>query len=174
MRFTSRLAVTAAALAFFAAPVVASTLLDDAVITASVKAALLAHPAAKAHQIDVETRDGIVQLNGYVDSAAGKTAAARVANVVSGVKGVDNNLTVDAGKRAPSVAVEDAAVTARVKTALGKEPTTKATGINVDARDGTVLLNGYVDSESARTRATEVAGAVDGVRHVENRLTVEL
>jgi osmotically-inducible protein OsmY len=41
---------------------------DDTVTTAAVKSALIADPVTKAHQIDVETFKGTVQLNGFVDT----------------------------------------------------------------------------------------------------------
>ena len=47
---------------------------DDSVTTGRVKAALIADPVTKAHQIDVETFKGTVQLNGFVDTAASKDA----------------------------------------------------------------------------------------------------
>ena len=51
--------------------------IDDTVITAKVKSALIADPETKARQIDVEVFRGTVQLNGFVDNAAEKSAAAR-------------------------------------------------------------------------------------------------
>lgn len=68
--------------------------LDDGVITTKVKAALIGDSRTKAHQIDVTTRSGIVQLGGFVDSATAKSAAAEVAESVEGVKSVQNGLNV--------------------------------------------------------------------------------
>ena len=64
---------------------------DDTVTTAEVKAALIADPTTKAHQIDVETFKGTVQLNGFVDSAASKERASEVARKQKGVTAVRNN-----------------------------------------------------------------------------------
>jgi hyperosmotically inducible protein len=68
--------------------------IDDSILTAKVKAALIADSATKAHQINVETQEGIVQLSGFVDNAAAKSAATNVAKSVSGVKDVKNELSV--------------------------------------------------------------------------------
>jgi len=68
--------------------------IDDGMITSKVKAALIGDSRTKAHQIDVNTREGIVQLGGFVDSAAAKAAAAEVAESVDGVKNVQNRLEV--------------------------------------------------------------------------------
>jgi osmotically-inducible protein OsmY len=65
---------------------------DDSVITGKVKAALVADPATKAHQISVETFKGTVQLNGFVDDTTARKRAAEIASNVDGVKDVQNNL----------------------------------------------------------------------------------
>ena len=72
----------------------AGEVIDDSVLTAKVKTALIASPDTKAHQINVETKEGIVQLSGFVDSNAAKTAATTVAKSVTGVKDVKNELSV--------------------------------------------------------------------------------
>ena len=70
-------------------------------------------------------------------------------------------------------AVDDAAITAKVKTALTAEPGLKALQINVDTANGIVTLSGAVDSPTNLDRATQVAQAVQGVKSVDNRLTVK-
>jgi hyperosmotically inducible protein len=71
---------------------------DDGMVTAKVKAALIADGRTKAYQINVDTRQGIVQLGGFVDTAEAKAAASEVAKTVSGVKTVNNSLQVKAPK----------------------------------------------------------------------------
>src|SRR3954466_15316824 len=95
---------------------------DDTVTTAEVKAALIADPVTKAHQIDVETFKGTVQLNGFVDSAASKERATTVAKATEGVKAVHNNLTVDAKGRSGEQVVDDSTITTKVKAALAGDP----------------------------------------------------
>jgi hyperosmotically inducible protein len=68
--------------------------IDDSILTGKVKAALIASDETKAHQINVETKGGVVQLSGFVDDAAAKTAATSVAKSVTGVKDVKNELSV--------------------------------------------------------------------------------
>lgn len=67
---------------------------DDSVITGKVKAALVADPTTKAHQIEVETFKGTVQLSGFVDSAESRSRAAALAKNVEGVKDVKNSLAL--------------------------------------------------------------------------------
>jgi len=68
--------------------------IDDTVLTAKVKTALIESSETKAHQINVETDHGVVQLSGFVDNAAAKSAATSVAKSVTGVKDVKNELSV--------------------------------------------------------------------------------
>src|SRR5215207_878596 len=70
----------------------AGRVVDDSVITGKVKAALVADPTTKAHQITVETFKGVVQLSGFVDSSEARSRAAQVAEQVEGVKDVKNAL----------------------------------------------------------------------------------
>jgi len=70
----------------------AGRVVDDSVITGKVKAALVADPTTKAHQISVETFKGVVQLSGFVDTSEAKMRATQVAETVEGVKNVKNDL----------------------------------------------------------------------------------
>jgi len=67
---------------------------DDSVITAKVKAALVKDPAVSALAVSVETRKGIVLLSGFVDSDSQARRAAEIAAGVQGVVSVKNGLTV--------------------------------------------------------------------------------
>ena len=68
--------------------------LDNGALTAKVKTALLAAADVKAMQIDVDSKDGVVTLNGHQESVAAVDRAAAVARGTDGVKSVDNKLTV--------------------------------------------------------------------------------
>jgi hyperosmotically inducible periplasmic protein len=148
--------------------------IDDSVTTGRVKAALIADPVTKAHQIDVETFKGTVQLNGFVDSSASKEQAAKVAKNTKGVTVVRNNLTVrtDSGPSG-SERVDDAAITAKVKAALAGDPRTKAHQVNVETREGAVQLSGFVDTSEAKATAADLARNVDNVKSVDNEIDVK-
>ena len=68
--------------------------------------------------------------------------------------------------------VDDSVVTAKVKAKLVDDPVTKAYQINVETFKGTVQLSGFVDSAEARSRATQLARDVGGVKDVKNSLQV--
>ncbi len=67
---------------------------DDAAITTKVKAALMAEPGLRSLEINVDTRDNVVTLNGTVDSQEKKQRAMQLAQGVEGVKSVSDNLVV--------------------------------------------------------------------------------
>lgn len=69
-------------------------MIDDSILTAKVKTALIQSPDTKAHQINVETKLGVVHLSGFVDNVTAKAAATTVAMSVTGVKDVKNELSV--------------------------------------------------------------------------------
>jgi osmotically-inducible protein OsmY len=69
--------------------------------------------------------------------------------------------------------VDDAAVTARVKSALINQPGVKSTAINVETFRGTVSLSGFVDSEDMARKAVDAAEKVRGVRSVKNDMRVK-
>ena len=65
---------------------------DDSVITTKVKSAILGEPGLKVSEINVETFKGVVQLSGFVSSAANEATAVQVARTVGGVKSVKNDM----------------------------------------------------------------------------------
>lgn len=66
----------------------------DTAITSQVKAKLLADDIVPSRKVTVETRAGTVHLSGTVDSRQQADRAADIAKAVSGVKNVENNLSV--------------------------------------------------------------------------------
>lgn len=68
--------------------------IDDGVVTAKVKAALIEDPVTKAHQINVETFKGTVQLSGFVETDEARSRALQLARDVDGVKNVRDALEV--------------------------------------------------------------------------------
>ena len=71
---------------------------DDSTITASVKTKLAADKLASLTRVDVDTTNQVVSLNGIVETQQQKQHAEELARQVSGVKGVKNNLQIQAKK----------------------------------------------------------------------------
>ena len=151
--------------------------LTDAAITAKVKAALAADSTTEATEIEVETTRGIVTLSGVVDGFDERDQATALALSIDGVRSVSNKLDLAStdGTRDPGAIgryINDAALTARVKTALAVNTITEAAEIKVETTRGVVRLQGLVDNREEVDEALRVARSVDGVEGVENALRI--
>jgi hyperosmotically inducible protein len=80
--------------------------------------------------------------------------------------------TANSAMNKPATAVDDAAITAKVKTAIMAEPGLKAAAINVDTKDAVVTLTGTVPAP-LKDRAKEIASSVNGVRSVQDNLVTQ-
>lgn len=67
---------------------------DDSVITAKVKAAIIQDQTLKATEVNVETFKGVVQLSGFVTSRSDISKAVEIARGVRGVNSVKNDMLV--------------------------------------------------------------------------------
>ena|SRR5215203_1644764 len=68
--------------------------------------------------------------------------------------------------------VDDAAITAKVKSKLAADGDINPFNIDVDTNEGVVTLQGRVEKEEARTKAEQLARETDGVRRVINLVKV--
>lgn len=68
--------------------------IGDTAITASIKTDFLKDPDLSVLKIDVDTKDGVVTLNGLAESEQARERAGRIAGSVKGVRQVRNHLTV--------------------------------------------------------------------------------
>lgn len=166
------------------------TEIDDATLTASVKTALMADDTVRGMDINVETEKGNVSLNGQVASQAQIDQAVKVARGVSGVRDVDNKLTIREGAAAGGTAAgstatvtgdsatlgnaaDDTAITARVKSKLLAESEISSLDISVETTNGVVQLTGDVTNPAQIQKAAQVASSAEGVKSVQNQLKVK-
>jgi hyperosmotically inducible protein len=149
------------------------TQVDDSVITSSVKSALLADPAIKSFELQVETRKGTVQLSGFVDSQAQIDQALAVTRAVAGVTDVENGVTLKGTPSTVGTKIDDATVTGRVKTALLADPDIKSFDISVLTFKGEVQLTGFVNNQGQIDQANKIALATEGATGVKNELSVK-
>jgi len=145
--------------------------IDDATITARVKAKLAADPEVNPFNIDVDTDGGVVTLRGTVEDPEARTEAVKLARGTSGVRSVRNEITV--GETTAEQRVDDAALATEIKGRITADPDLNPFNIDVDVNQGVVSLSGTVTSEASRSKAAEIARGVSGVVRVENQLKVE-
>lgn len=105
--------------------------------------------------------------------------AAAVAGLVLAAAGCasTSSTSADAGPDGGGPAVryvDDATVTAKVKTAIATDVGVKAAAnVNVETQDGVVQLAGFADSEDQASRAVIAAKKVTGVRSVKNDIRIK-
>ena len=103
-------------------------------------------------------------------TAAGNTAQNAGTTIEQGATSVGNAVSNTTDRAAG--AVDDATITAKVKTELAQDPDLSALKINVDTVNGKVTLNGPAPTTVARDRAETIAKAVQGVTEVHTQLVV--
>jgi len=137
---------------------------DDAALTTSVKSQLSSQSPALASMVNVETKDGVVTLNGTVDNDSAKSQAEETAKSVPNVKSVVNNLTVK-----PPIAVsEDPKIKSAVEEGLAKY---NVKGVTATVSDGQVTLTG----EIPRAKLQDAMKAANEAKpkKVVNELTIK-
>ena len=147
--------------------------IDDTVVTTKVTAALLEKQDIRGRDIKVETRKGMVQLSGFVESQAQVDLAMAAARAVEGVKGVENGMNLKDGKVTMGNKVDDGVITAKVKSALLSDPGIKSFDIAAVTSKGVVQLSGFVDNQAQIDRAMGAARVVDGVTGVVNEMSIK-
>ncbi|HON38696.1 MAG: BON domain-containing protein [Desulfomonilia bacterium] len=121
--------------------------------------------------IHVDALGGNIILTGRVPSDSARVQAENDAYAVSGVRYVDNRLTITL----PSSIRDqtDADIASAVIGGLHLSPNIDSAQINVSVNEGLVRLEGYVESSWAKAKAGELASEVPGVSGVHNLLTVK-
>jgi hyperosmotically inducible protein len=137
-------------------------------------------PYLRALDLKVSVENGKATLTGTVDEEVNKELAKEIALGVSGITEVDNQIVVK-GDYTPKPStepsygdrIEDASITAAVKSKLLWSRHTEGLAIKVETRRGRVTLSGTADSAAARDTAGNLAMATRGVVSVNNQLVVD-
>jgi osmotically-inducible protein OsmY len=126
----------------------------------------------------VYVKDGVVTLQGEANSLAQKELTTEYAQDIDNVKSVDNQMTI--AKASPTSAttmgdkIDDASITAQVKSSLLSHRSTSALHTGVTTTDGVVTLTGVAKNEAEKTLVTKIATDVNGVVSVINKMTVPM
>ncbi len=149
---------------------------SDGWIGVKVKSALLFHRNVRATKTDVNVTDGVVILSGEASSQAQKELTTEYAKDVEGVKEVKNQMTI---AKNPTPAdetlgekIDDASITAQVKSTLLSHRSTSAIKTKVTTNDGVVTLSGTAKNEAEKSLVTKLATDITGVTSVVNNMTI--
>ncbi len=139
-------------------------------------------PHLRANDLKVSVHNGKATLKGTVEESVSKDLAKQIALGVSGVKEVDNQIVVQpdyvptkptAATRSFGEVIDDATITAAVKSKLLWGKNTSGLAIDVETKSGKVVLKGSTDSAAAKELAARLALNTQGVVSVDNQLAVK-
>src|ERR1035437_6125169 len=149
---------------------------SDAWITMKVKTTLLFHRNVSATGTTVYTKDGIVTLQGVASSMAQKELTTEYAKDIDNVKSVNNEMTI---AKTPATAdatigdkIDDASITAQVKSSLLSHHSTSAMKTSVSTTDGVVTVGGIANNNAEKSLVTKLATDIIGVTSVINNMTI--
>lgn len=164
----------------------AAETVQPAWITTKIQSQYFVNPEITPWNIDVTTQsNGVVTLEGEVDSAEDKAEAVRIARATEGVTRVDDRLRVKGetaepdepaaapGEPEAAVTAADAWLTAKIQAKYFVDDDVKGREIDVDTQNGVVTLTGAVATDAERRQAVALARNTDGVKNVTDRLEVQ-
>lgn len=139
------------------------------------------NPHLRAFDLSVNVDGNKAVLDGKVESRVAKDLAEQIALGVEGIKHVDNRIVIEPDYIPPKPAssdrsfgerVDDATITATVKSKLLWNSHTDGLDINVDTMNGKVILTGTANSASEKDLAGRLARRTNGVIGVNNQIAV--
>lgn len=137
-----------------------------AVLGAVAAAALLVACEKKTTTVESTTPSGSTTTTTVTTPTPSTSAMSASASAMA-----DSAATAASGAMTNAgAAIGDAAITAKVKTALLADPDVKGLQIEVDTKDGAVLLTGTADNESNVAKAATIAQGIEGVKSVDNKV----
>ena len=145
---------------------------SDSEVAQTAVDALNFNVAVPANSVKVSVSEGWLTLKGELPTWHQKMAAEQALVSLRGVKGITNNITVrpEISLMRPPISVHD--VQKKITEALHRRAQLDATNIRVSAAEGTVTLEGQVDSWRERNQAETAAWQAPGVSNVIDHLTV--
>ncbi|MGC9343109.1 MAG: BON domain-containing protein, partial [Bacteroidales bacterium] len=163
----------------------------DEVLESDVNTALLKDPVIENWEVDATANNGVIYLNGQVDSYFEKVQAEDVASKIKGVVAVENNLEINDrndfynydyygwNTYYPLYHVDvheehktDVEIREDIISQLWWSPYVNEDEVAVSVENGTAVLEGLVDTEREKLFA-EINAIEGGAKEVDNNLVVE-
>ncbi|MBN1585879.1 MAG: BON domain-containing protein [Candidatus Omnitrophica bacterium] len=147
---------------------------SDGWMSMQIKTSLLFNRNVSGLKTQVFVEEGIVTLRGEADNSAQKALAGQYAKDIRGVTAVRNEMTIKQPADHASLGdrIDDASITAQVKTALLIHHSTSGLKTGVSTSNGIVTLSGDVDNSAGKDLATKVTADIPGVMDVINNMKV--
>jgi osmotically-inducible protein OsmY len=141
---------------------------SDEEIAGSIRTSLSAYRTIDESDVDIVVNKGKVKLEGSVDAYWKKQRAEHASSTISGVKEVENHLTV-----VPTEDIVDEKIAASVLESLKRDARVDADKIDVEVKDGIVTLRGDVDDWTSYAAALYCAANTLAVKDVMSNLRVQ-
>lgn len=173
--------------------------LEDVWLATKIQGKFVGDRDIKARDVKVSASDGVVTLNGHVLNESEHQLALTLAKNTDGVKQVIDNLDVEVAGPPPARAVnggtpgaaattgatastpstpspvaasDDARITTSIQSKYFMDDRIKGRRINVTTNAGVVTLNGEIADDTERAEALLLARTTEGVKRVEDNLTI--
>lgn len=160
--------------------------IQDFFISLKIKLKLLFYQTVSGFRIHVDTLNGVVSLSGNVSTYKELRRATMLSRDTYGVIEVRNETNLKDGnvnktpdrssEKLPQKVVDtreifnDGWITAKIKSSFIANGNIQAEDINVDTRDGVVVLSGHIDNISQKELAIKTARNISGVKDVQSQL----
>ncbi len=142
--------------------------MSDVQLRADIENELRWEPSVRAEQIGVSVKNGVVELDGHVDSYFEKWAAERAALRVFNTKAVASEIKVEM----PSSSIRtDADIAGAAKNQLDWNFSVPST-VKVQVTDGYLTLKGSAEWQYQKEAAESAVRQLKGVKWVSNEITV--
>lgn len=145
---------------------------QDALTKAAVMTSVIAANADAVNNVKADVSDGNVKLSGKARDAREEQQYVEAAKRAPGVKSVSASFTYDRQLRGARETLGDAALTAKVATALAAQAGVNAGRVKPSARDGVVTLTGTAPTAAIKSTLLDTAKGVKGVRSVVDQIEV--
>lgn len=177
--FTLAILLTLSPLQSASAADTATKAMDDVRQESQIATSYALTPYLRANDLKVTVQKGKAVLTGQVDEKISKELAGEIAQGVSGIKDVDNQIVVDANYMPKANSngfgdkIDDANISAAIRSKLQWNKDVDDVGTEVITKSGRVTLNGTVNNQNAKEITHRLALNTRGVKSVTNNLKIQ-
>lgn len=177
--FTLAILLTLSPLQSASAADTATKAMEDVRQESQIATSYALNPYLRANDLKVTVQKGKAVLTGQVDEKISKELAGEIAQGVSGIKDVDNQIVVDANYMPKANSngfgdkIDDANISAAIRSKLQWNKDVDDVGTEVMTKSGRVTLNGTVNNQNAKDITHRLALNTRGVKSVTNNLKIQ-
>jgi osmotically-inducible protein OsmY len=150
----------------------ASTGANDAYLVTAVGTKLAAIDVDAVTRVHIAADNGVITLSGQARSAQERAQYEDAAKSVSGVRAVDDEVSINPHAEGLRGQAADAALTARISAAIAGQAGVNAFHVQPSVHRGHVALRGRVPTQAIHQTILQTVRAIAGVKSIDDELTV--